>query len=77
MGVRVCKQLRRDLPVNCSRDVLYQSRGTFERTSLCGDCVWEDFARLPEHVVVTLASLAWWESGCLGTLGDAKGAASS
>eukprot|EP00961_Rhodomonas_salina_P158372 2131776-Rhodomonas_salina.1 len=49
VGLRVCKELRRDLMVHCNGIVLAHGKGA----SLCERCLSEDFKRLPEHLTVT------------------------
>eukprot|EP00961_Rhodomonas_salina_P033981 457363-Rhodomonas_salina.1 len=69
MGMRVCKQLRRDLIVHCGSVVLVQKAGT----TLSEHCVSEDFRRLPEDLMVTLK---WkdqdFETSLLRVLGECK-----
>lgn len=72
VGMRVCKQLRRDLIVHCSRIVLVGKAGA----TLVERCVSEDLCRLPENLMVTLK----WEGKdsvtcLLDVVGESKGLA--
>eukprot|EP00961_Rhodomonas_salina_P030767 413778-Rhodomonas_salina.1 len=69
IGLRVCKQLRRELMVHCSSIALAQRGDTEVGVSGC----LEDFRRLPEHVMVRLR---WKENRAeklAGVLGECKG----
>eukprot|EP00961_Rhodomonas_salina_P213526 2883749-Rhodomonas_salina.1 len=66
-GLRVCKQLRRDLMIHCSSFILVQKAGTMPTESW----VAEDLKRLPHHHL----KVKWKTHGAatlLGVLGDCK-----
>eukprot|EP00961_Rhodomonas_salina_P243307 3287774-Rhodomonas_salina.1 len=50
IGLRVCKQLRRDLLVHCGSVILVPK----EEAILSCCCILEDFGRLPATLMVTL-----------------------
>eukprot|EP00961_Rhodomonas_salina_P029703 400010-Rhodomonas_salina.1 len=68
MGMRVCKELHRDLIVHCSSAVLVQKVVRKGGATLSESCVSEDFKRLPDHLKVTLR----WEGSLTGKNGGAR-----
>lgn len=70
VGMRVCKQLRRDLLVDCRSIVLTHKTGAF----LSKRCISKDFRRLPKCALVTmkLKKGNWIKRLLLGALGECK-----
>eukprot|EP00961_Rhodomonas_salina_P052654 705956-Rhodomonas_salina.1 len=72
-GMRVCRQLRRDLVVYCTGVVLVPKAGATSLVGVNESSVSKDLGRLPEHVKVTLTrEEREWAMTLAGVLGECR-----